>query len=66
MDHRKAKRVSYQNGIWDFRSFGQSETQIWSSSQPLFCPEKEFSSDIDTQNSVTPNPLSGHRHMSNG
>jgi hypothetical protein len=40
IDHRKAERVTYQNGIRDFWSFGQSETQKWSSSQPLFCPER--------------------------
>jgi hypothetical protein len=27
MDHRKSERVAYHNGIWDFQSFGQSETQ---------------------------------------
>jgi hypothetical protein len=26
MDHRKAERVVFQNGIQGFRSFGQSET----------------------------------------
>jgi hypothetical protein len=40
MDHRKYERVIYQNGIWDFQSFSQSETQKLSSSQPLFCPEQ--------------------------
>jgi hypothetical protein len=25
IDQRKAERVFYQNDIWDFRSFGQSE-----------------------------------------
>jgi hypothetical protein len=27
MDHQKAKRDTYQNGIKDFRSFSQSETR---------------------------------------
>jgi hypothetical protein len=53
MDHRKAKRVAYQNGIRHFWSFGLSETQKRGSSQlglsetqkrgssqPLFCPEQ--------------------------
>jgi hypothetical protein len=26
MDHRKAETAGYQNGIWDFQSFGQSKT----------------------------------------
>jgi hypothetical protein len=47
MNHWKAEKVSYQNGIWDFQSFGLSETQMLRSVQPLFCPEIEFSSDID-------------------
>jgi hypothetical protein len=47
MDHRKAERVGYQFGIQDFRSFNQSEAQRLSSVQPLFCPEAEFSSDVD-------------------
>jgi hypothetical protein len=56
MDHRKAERVSYHNDIWDFRSFDQSETQKLSSVQPLFCPETEFSSEVNLQNSVTSKP----------
>jgi hypothetical protein len=40
MEHRKAERVSYRNGIRDFRSFGLAETQKISSIQPLFCPEQ--------------------------
>jgi hypothetical protein len=28
MDHRKAKRIVYRNGIRDIQSFGQSETGI--------------------------------------
>jgi hypothetical protein len=47
MDHRKAERVFYYNGIRDFRSFGESETQKLSSVQPMFCLETEFSSDVD-------------------
>jgi hypothetical protein len=26
IDHRKVERVAFRNGIWDFRSFGQSES----------------------------------------
>jgi hypothetical protein len=57
MDHRKAKRVSYHNGILDFQSFGQSETQKLSSVHPRFCPETEISSEVDLQNSVSFKPL---------
>jgi hypothetical protein len=57
MDHQKSERVSYRNGIWDLRSFDQSETQKLSSVQPLFCPETEFNSECDIQNYVTPKPL---------
>jgi hypothetical protein len=32
----------------------------------LFCPDAEFSSDIDRQNSVTSKPFSGQSHMDNG
>jgi uncharacterized Rmd1/YagE family protein len=53
MDHRKHERVVYRNGIWIFWNFDQSETQKFSSVQPLLCPEKEFSSDVDLQNSLT-------------
>jgi hypothetical protein len=66
MDRRRAERVSYQNGIWDIRSFGQSKTQMLRSVQPLFYPETEFISDVDRQNSVTSKPFSRHSHMSNG
>jgi hypothetical protein len=66
MDHQKAERVDYQNGIRDFRSFSQSETQMLRSVQPLFCPEIEFSSDFARQNSITSKPLSGQSSMSNG
>jgi hypothetical protein len=47
MEHRKAERVSYHNGIQDFHSFGQSNTQKLSSVQPLFCPATEISSEVD-------------------
>jgi hypothetical protein len=47
MDHQKAERVVYRNGIQDLRRFGQSETQKLSSAQPLFCPKTEFSSEVD-------------------
>jgi hypothetical protein len=53
MNHQKAERVVYRNDIRDFQSFSQSETQKLSSVQPLFCPETEFSSEVDLQNSVT-------------
>jgi hypothetical protein len=33
---------------------------------PLFCPETEFSSDVDHQNSITSKLFSGQSHMSNG
>jgi hypothetical protein len=39
MDHQKAERVAYRNGIWDIQSFGQSEAEKLSSVQSLFCPE---------------------------
>jgi hypothetical protein len=47
MVHQKSERVSYQNGIRDFWSFNQSETQMFRVVQPLFGPETEFSSDVD-------------------
>jgi hypothetical protein len=65
MVHRKAERVSYQFVIQDFWSFGQSEAHKLNSIQPLFCPETEFSSDIDHQNSITSKPLSEQSHMGN-
>jgi hypothetical protein len=33
MDHQKGVRVAYRNGIQDFQSVGQSETQKLSSAQ---------------------------------
>jgi hypothetical protein len=57
MDHWKAERVSYCNGIRDFQIFGQFEAQKFSSVQLLFCPETEFSSEVDIQNSVTSKPF---------
>jgi hypothetical protein len=33
---------------------------------PLFCPDAEFSSDVDLQNSVTFKPFSGQSYMGNG
>jgi hypothetical protein len=65
MDHRKAERVSYHNGIQDFRSFGQSETQRLSDVPPLFCPETEFISEVDLQNSITSKPFVGWGWISN-
>jgi hypothetical protein len=53
MDHPKAERVTYPNGIRYIQSFGQSETQKLSSFQPLFCPETEISSKVDLRKSVT-------------
>jgi hypothetical protein len=47
MDHQEVERVAYHFGIWDFQSFSQSEAQRLSSVWPLFCPEAEFSSDVD-------------------
>jgi hypothetical protein len=47
MDRQKAERVGNRNGIQDFQSFGQSETQKLCSVQPLFCPEIGFSSEVD-------------------
>ncbi len=65
MDHRNAERVGYRNGIRSFRSYGQSEAQKLRSIFPLFCPEIEFSSDVDRQNFITSKPLNGHSRMSN-
>jgi hypothetical protein len=59
MHHQKDERVSYRNGILDFPSFGQSETQKLSSVQLLFCPETEFSSEVNLQNSMRSKPLVG-------
>jgi hypothetical protein len=59
MDHQKAERVAYLNGIKDFQSFGQSKTQKLSSVQPFLCTETEFSSEVILQNSITPKPFSG-------
>jgi hypothetical protein len=53
MDHQKAERVAYCNGIQDFQSFDQSETQKLCAIPPRFCPEIEFSSKVDVQNFVT-------------
>jgi hypothetical protein len=66
MDHQKVERVVYQNGIRDSQSFIQSETQKLRSVQPLLCPETEFSTDVDRQNSVTSKPLSEQSRMNNG
>jgi hypothetical protein len=46
-DHQKDERVTYQNGIHDIWSFSQLEAQKLRSVQPLFCPETEFSSNVD-------------------
>jgi hypothetical protein len=43
MYHRKAERVVVQNGIRDFQSFGQSETENWRFVPPLFLPEQNSS-----------------------
>jgi hypothetical protein len=47
MDRQKSEGVAYHFGIRDFWSFSQSETQKLRSVVPLFCPETEFSSDVD-------------------
>jgi hypothetical protein len=65
MDHRKHERVVYRNGIWIFWNFDQSETQKFSSVQPLLCPETEFSSDVDLQNSLTSKLFVGWGWISN-
>jgi hypothetical protein len=57
MDHQKSERVAYRNGIRNFRNYDQSKAQKFSSIQPLFCPETEFSSEVDLQNSVTSKPF---------
>jgi hypothetical protein len=59
MDHQKDEKVGYRNGIQDFWSFGQSETQKLSSVQPQFCPDTEISSEVDLQNSISSKPLDG-------
>jgi hypothetical protein len=66
MDHKKAERVGYRNGIQSFRCFGQSEAQRLNPDQLQFCPEAKISSDAGRQNSVTPKPLSERSRMSNG
>jgi hypothetical protein len=66
MDHQKSKRVSYQFGIQDFRSFSQSEVQKLNSNRLRFGPETKFSSSVGPLNSVTPKPLCEQSHMSNG
>jgi hypothetical protein len=53
MDHWKAEKVGYRNGIRDVRSFGQPETQKMSSVQLQFCLETEISSEVDLQNYVS-------------
>jgi hypothetical protein len=35
----------------------------WISFSPLFCPETEFSSDVDRRNSITSRPFSGQSHI---
>jgi hypothetical protein len=58
MNHQKSERATYRNGIRDFWSFGQSETQKLICVPPLFCPETEFSSEVDLQNKMLfPTPL---------
>jgi hypothetical protein len=52
-NHRKAGRVACRNGIQSFWSLGQSKAQKFSSVLPLFCLEREFSSEVNLQNSVT-------------
>jgi hypothetical protein len=47
MDRRKAERVAYRDGIWDFQSFSQPKTQKLSFVQPLFYPEAEFSNEVE-------------------
>jgi hypothetical protein len=59
MDHQKVERVVFQNGMRDIQSFGQSKTGNWRSVPLSFCPETEFSSDVDHQISVTPKLFSG-------
>jgi hypothetical protein len=59
MDHRKAERVAYHNSSLKFWSFGQSEAQKFSFVQPLFCPETEFSSEVNHQTFVTSKPFVG-------
>jgi hypothetical protein len=59
MNHQKSERVSYHDGIWYFRSFGQSETRKLSSVQLLFCPETEISNKVGLRNSVTSKPFGG-------
>jgi hypothetical protein len=66
MDHRKAERVGYRNGIQDFWVFGQFETQKLSSVQPQFCPEINISCEVDFENSVTSKSFGGQSFMSNG
>jgi hypothetical protein len=53
MNHRKVERVTYQNGIQDFQDFGLSEFK-----SAAVMSRKKFSSDVDSQNSVAPKPLS--------
>jgi hypothetical protein len=57
MDHQEAERVAYRNGIRNFWSFGQSDTQELRSVQPLFHPETKFSSEVHLQCSVTSKPF---------
>jgi hypothetical protein len=65
MDHREAERVAYRNGIRNFQSFSQSETQELSSVQPLFHSETKFSSEVHLQCSVTSKPFLGWGLISN-
>jgi hypothetical protein len=66
MDHQKAERVGYRNGIQSFWSFGRSEAQMLNPDQLWFCPEIKISSDVSRQNSITPKLLSEQSCMSNG
>jgi hypothetical protein len=59
IDRRKAERVAYRNVIWYFWIFGQFETQKLSSVQSLFCPETEFSNEVDLRKFITSKPFSG-------
>jgi hypothetical protein len=58
--HNQTKELT----TW-FLSFGQSKAQKLSSVQSLFCPETEFSSEVELRNSVTLKPFSRQSRMSN-
>jgi hypothetical protein len=66
MDHQRAERVAYRNGIWASRVWANLRLKI---EDPFCCcsvQKQKFSSDVDQQNSITTKLFSRQSRMSNG